>query len=341
MKKSIYLKVIAIIILIIIFITLIICFIMSYNQKQEYKQLIKKGYKEEQVNLFYQYSFDTKKILKHDYCEDIDEILTGDFQDDIDIYLNNCFLKMKEETEFLNKLKKEKYYIEDNLDRYLNYNDGIKTTKDIVTEVNCNLDKEFYKDIIPTNLNNENLMLVNKYYYLDENYEPKNPKTLSTNYTYWSNSTLNEDAYNAFIEMVDDAKELGYSLIDTSAFRTYSYQSYLFNKYLAERGLEETLKSSAKPGHSEHQTGLATDIVKPNVSMYDFKNTAEFAWLKENSYKYGFILRYPEGKEYLTGYKYEPWHYRYVGVETATYIYENDIVFEEYYAYFCEYKKSC
>ena len=182
----------------------------------------------------------------------------------------------------------------------------------------------------------------NKYYYLNENYELKNPKTLTTNvHTYWSGSVLDAEAYNSFVEMVNDAKELGYSLIDTSAFRTYSYQSYLFNKYLDERGLEETLKSSAKPGHSEHQTGLATDIVKPGVSMYDFKTTKEFVWLKENSYKYGFILRYPEGKEYLTGYKYEPWHYRYVGKDAATYIYENDIVFEEYYAYFCEYKKSC
>lgn len=75
--------------------------------------------------------------------------------------------------------------------------------------------------------------------------------------------------------------------------------------------------------------------------MYDFENTEEFDWIKNNAHKYGFILRYPEGKEYLTGYKYEPWHYRYVGVDVATYIYEEDIVFEEYYAYFCEYKNAC
>jgi len=243
---------------------------------------------------------------------------------------------------FVEALEKEKYYIPNKLDRYIAYNDGVKTTKEIVTEVNCNIDKEFYEDTILSDYSKGNLILLNKYYYIDETYKPVNEQTLEVNkYTYWSGSVLSKDAYDAFTKMIDDAKELGYYLIDTSAYRTYEYQNYLYNKYLQENGLEWTLKSSAKPGHSEHHTGLATDIVKTGVSMYDFESTKEFTWLKENAHKYGFILRYPKGKEYLTGYKYEPWHYRYVGVEAATYIYENDIVFEEYYAYFCEYKNEC
>ncbi|MBE6149214.1 MAG: D-alanyl-D-alanine carboxypeptidase family protein [Firmicutes bacterium] len=224
----------------------------------------------------------------------------------------------------------------------MNYNDGNKTVNEIVTEVNCNLDTTFYEDTILADSSKGNLILVNKYYYIDDTYKPNNNINLAQNkYSYWSDSYLSNDAYNAFVKLVDDAKELGYSLINTSAHRTYQYQENLYNKSLKNKGYEYTIKSVAKAGHSEHHTGLATDIAKVGVSMYDFGTTKEFEWLKDNAHKYGFILRYPEGKEYLTGYKYEPWHYRYVGVDAATYIYENDILLEEYYAYFCEYKQEC
>jgi len=239
------------------------------------------------------------------------------------------------------QLKQEKYYIPDNLERYLAYSDGKKTAKQIVTEVNCNIDRPFYTDIKKTDLSKGYLMLVNKYYALDKDYVLTDKKTLSTNYTYWEGSALATDAYDSYIKMLDDGRSEGYKLIDTSSLRSYEYQDYLFNNYVKNNGMEWALKSSAKPGHSEHETGLASDIVKNGVSMYDFGSTAEFVWLKNNAHKYGFILRYPEGKEYLTGYKYEPWHYRYVGNKAAKYIYENNITFEEYYAYFCEYKGEC
>jgi len=248
----------------------------------------------------------------------------------------------EEKDPFVLELEKQKYYIPNNLERYIAYKDDTKTAKQIVSEVNCNLDREYYTGTIKTDLTKGNLILVNKYYYIDETFKPENLTPLKYNqYSYWDDAELTEDTYDAFIKMVDDAKQLGYSLIDTSAYRSYGYQSYLFNKYLDEKGEEWTLKSSAKPGHSEHHTGLATDIVKVGVSMYDFGDTKEYKWLKDNAHKYGFILRYPEDKEHLTGYMYEPWHYRYVGKDVAKYIYENDIVFEEYYAYFCEYKGEC
>ena len=84
---------------------------------------------------------------------------------------------------------------------------------------------------------------------------------------------------------------------------------------------------SARPGHSEHQLGYAVDI---NTVQEKFKNTKEYAFLKDNAYKYGFIERYKEGKEFITGYGYEPWHYRYVGIDAAKIIYENDLTLEEY-----------
>lgn len=239
------------------------------------------------------------------------------------------------------KLKQEKYYIPDNLERYLAYSDGKKTAKEIVTEVNCNIDRTFYTDIKKADLSKGYLVLVNKYYAVDKDFEVTDKTELSTKYTYWEGSALDSRAYDSYIKMLDEGRNLGYNLIDTSSMRSYSYQEYLFNNSVNNNGMEWALKASAKPGHSEHETGLASDIVKNGVSMYDFGNTAEFKWLKENAYKYGFILRYPEGKEYLTGYMYEPWHYRYVGEKAAEYIYKNDIVFEEYYAYFCEYKGEC
>lgn len=331
------------ILLILLLVTLAILLIVKIINKNKLKN---KGYSENQIEKIYDLSFDVNIILENDYCDKLDEILNSDFdKNNLEQYLQDCKKTDSEEIidPFVFELQQEKYYIPYNLERYIKYKEtNDKTAKEIVTEVNCNLDKEFYNDIIKTDLTKGNLMLVNKYYYVDNTYEPDDPMTLKLNqYTYWEGSILSHDAYVAFTSMVDDASKLGYSLIDTSAYRTYEYQSYLYNKYLEENGLEWTLKSSAKPGHSEHHTGLATDIVKKGVSMYDFENTEEFDWIKNNAHKYGFILRYPEGKEYLTGYKYEPWHYRYVGVDVATYIYEEDIVFEEYYAYFCEYKNAC
>ena len=88
---------------------------------------------------------------------------------------------------------------------------------------------------------------------------------------------------------------------------------------------------SAKPGHSEHQTGLAVDVEGSNHDYDDFENSKEFAWMKKNAHLFGFILRYPEGKTTITGFKYEPWHYRYVGKDVAKIIYEENLTLEEYY----------
>ena len=105
-----------------------------------------------------------------------------------------------------------------------------------------------------------------------------------------------------------------------------------------EDALKKTLETVQQVGCSEHETGLALDLVPEGISSLDesLESDPVIQWFYANSYRYGFILRYPKGKEYITGYGYEPWHYRYVGVEVATYIYEHDITFEEYYAYFVE-----
>lgn len=120
-----------------------------------------------------------------------------------------------------------------------------------------------------------------------------------------------------------------------SGFRSYTVQKNLYNSYVRRDGAENADRYSARPGHSEHQTGLAFDI---NYADDRFKGTPEASWLAENAYKYGFILRYPEGKEPITGYMFEPWHYRYVGVENAAKIYASGLTLEEYFGITSAYK---
>lgn len=131
----------------------------------------------------------------------------------------------------------------------------------------------------------------------------------------------------AFDEMEADASVLGLELYISSGFRSYEYQSQIYNNYVARDGQAEADTYSARPGHSEHQTGLALDLNTIDIS---FENTAEYEWLRENAHKYGFIIRYPEGKEHITGYQYEPWHLRYLGKEIAEDVYESGLCLEEY-----------
>ncbi len=141
--------------------------------------------------------------------------------------------------------------------------------------------------------------------------------------------------------MMGDAQKAGLKPMIISSYRTMEKQTSLYNNQVARYvnqgyGKEEAKRLAAQwvaiPGTSEHQAGLAVDIVSRNYQQLNKKQeeTAEQKWLIQNSYKYGFILRYPNGRTDITGIGYEPWHYRYVGMEAAKYIFENDITLEEY-----------
>ncbi len=134
-------------------------------------------------------------------------------------------------------------------------------------------------------------------------------------------------ANSALKDLQRAASEEGYSLELISGYRSYSTQNAIYNNYIKRWGQEYTDTVSARPGHSEHQTGLAFDVGKLNTN---FGQTKEGIWLKENCYKYGFIIRYLKGKEEITGYAYEPWHIRYVGIDSATEIMLNNLTLEEY-----------
>ena len=242
---------------------------------------------------------------------------------------SQSLIKSKEYIPYLYDLITYKYYIDSRLERYLNnYKDDIKT---VVEKVNTNRDYEYFTNKKEADLTKGSLVLVNKYYYLASNYEPDDLIRVKRGI-----GSIRKEAYDAYINMYNVAKEENLNLYVLSSYRSYYTQRAIYNRYVAQRGVERTDRSSARPGFSEHQAGFTLDFVIPGHSMGDFINSKEYKWLSTNSYKYGFILRYPKDKEGITGYMFEPWHYRYVGLEVAKYIYENDITFDEYYAYFIE-----
>lgn len=188
----------------------------------------------------------------------------------------------------------------------------------------------FYKKVKDIKNPDSLMVLVNKLNRLQSNYVPHDLEQISLNYA-TNNKFLRKEAKENFEKLSSDAKKIGYSIIAVSAYRDYDYQENLFNNYVKEKGENYALKCSAKAGHSEHQTGLSVDVMGYNNDYDQFEKSKEFDWMKNNSYKYGFILRYPKGKEYITGFKYEPWHYRYVGKDIASIIYTEGITLEEYY----------
>lgn len=210
--------------------------------------------------------------------------------------------------------------------RYISYHAAMPaySMQDVIFRVNVGLDSPFYQNIKTITYPHELLVLVNKYNKLPDNFQQYNLIPMAREYTNGGGHLLADVAYEKYTQMADAAKSEGLSMRVVSAYRTESYQAGLYNNKLRATGRVNADNYSARPGHSEHQTGLAVDI---NSTRGSFEYTAEFKWLKQHAHEYGFILRYPKGKEWITGYAYEPWHYRYVGVDVATVIYQEDITY--------------
>ena len=237
--------------------------------------------------------------------------------------------------------EKRDFFINDNIDRYIKYKEKNTnlSNEQVVVNVNIGLDNDYYTNTKPTINLNTNYILVNKYNSLSKDYEPDNLKSIDKKYSIDGMRMVNY-AKEAFEEMSKDALKEKMHIIAMSTYRSYNYQVDLFNKYAKKDGLEAANTYSAKAGFSEHQTGLAVDVYNGTVNYTSFEKTKEFNWMTENAYKYGFILRFPKDKENETGYKYESWHYRYVGKEIAEYIHNKNISFEEYYVRFIENKEK-
>ncbi len=175
----------------------------------------------------------------------------------------------------------------------------------------------------------DGILIVNKSYPLPKDYVPTNTYKDATGLNYCS-ECINVDAYEKYKLMKADMASLGMNIWIQSGYRSYSLQESLYNKYVNRDGKLAADTYSARPGHSEHQTGLAFDL---NSISDDFQYTSEGKWVNENAWRYGFILRYPKSKESITGYKYESWHLRYVGEDLATKLYNNGdwITLEEHF----------
>lgn len=279
----------------------------KYHQTYEYK-LLEKNYTKEETNLLLEKLDKTR----------IEKLLTT------------------EKNEKLINILNEKYFLIKNLDKYIAYSDKnpeISLTE-VIALVNVHRDQDYYENMEVTDTSKGNTMLVNKYNALSKDYEVEDLKTISKTYSYGDNKKLNKEAYDAFISLADDAKKEGYTILIVSSYRTYQDQEDVWKDYKASFGTKKADAYAARAGSSEHETGLAIDVADYNDKNDKFEATESFKWMQTNAHKYGYILRYPKGKENITGYSYEAWHYRYVGIDTATKVYNEGITYDEYYEYY-------
>ena len=314
-KRRLKKKPIAILICTIILIVVLSIFIsrtlkeLKYRETMEYK-LLNQGYTKEEI-----------KILEEKTNEEF----------------MNSLLETEYDKMYL-EIINEKYYIKGNLQKYIDYYEEHLNSKapEVITTINVGADRDYYSNVVDSDTSKEKLLLVNKYSKLSENYEPTDLVDISNQYSYGENQKLRSEAYEWYITMYNMAKNEGIKIIVNSSYRSYKDQDETYNYYLNNYSQEYTDAYAARPGYSEHQTGLAVDVIAPGYNRDTFDQSEAYKWLENNAYKYGFILRYPKGKEKITGFNYEPWHYRYVGQEAAKKIHEENITYDEYYAYYVE-----
>ncbi|MGN1342118.1 MAG: M15 family metallopeptidase [Bacilli bacterium] len=285
----------------------------------EVNNLLSLGYKSDEINLFYE------KLP-----DNINVITSNEYDKNITNYLTLSYFNI------------------DNLDRYIKYenNDNKFTSvydtntikdnynyEDTVTFVNAYLDKDYYTNDIELSIEEEKKIdvIVNKYYKLSKDYEPEDLTKINSKFASGNNQRLRKEAAIKFEEMATESLKNGYKIYAGSTYRSYDYQLGLYNRYVAKDGFDEAETYSARAGYSEHQLGLAVDIINGKWE-YLSENDEEYEWLIDNSYKYGFILRYPRGKEYITGYVFEDWHFRYLGIDLATKVYNSKLTYDEYVA---------
>ena len=226
-------------------------------------------------------------------------------------------------------------YRAENTERYAAYAEQNPdlAAQQVVSYVNIGLDRPFYTEVETIDDPDHLRVLCNKYHQLPDGYEPADLVAISSAYCNGGkNLYLRAEAAAAFEQLCAGAAAEGYTILGQSGYRSYSYQEQLYNNYVARDGQAAADTYSARPGFSEHQTGLAMDICNGILSYTDFGQTAEYTWAKEHLAEYGFVLHYLPGAEQITGYMTEEWHIRYVGIETAQEIDRLGITLDEYCA---------
>ena len=268
--------------------------------------LIDKGYSNSNISL----------ILAHGNDDDVSEFAKRDKIKYLEEFYSLSYAKLK-------------YY-----DRYVKYSSETGEDEETtVLFVNLSMDTDDYVNPVKTSAFSID-MLVNKHYKLDEDFVPDDLVEFDQEYCNDEVQEGNREAVVAFKNMYEAAKKEGLGLVINSSYRSYQDQENICNTFKDLYGEGYVTKYVALPGFSEHQTGLAFDI--GSTSSKVFAESKEYEWMKENAYKYGFILRFTKANAYITGFRSEPWHYRYVGKKVAKYIYDNNISLEEYYAEFLD-----
>jgi D-alanyl-D-alanine carboxypeptidase len=302
--------------------------IYGYKKYQEYKYTQTYEYK-----LLQKYNEEETKILLDNLSnEELDDILSRDYN------------------EFITHFVKCKYFMYKNLDVYLTKvisqsqdffkyhgTDGYDYDN-IIAIVNTHNNEEYYSGDYHTDYSKGTGIIANKYYELGMDFVPEDLVDVPITHRYSDRVQLTREAYDAYMEMWNAAKEeQDIYLILASGYRSAKEQKEVYDEYDQSYGREFADNVAARPGYSEHQTGLAIDVYsKECSSAKTFKDSKTYAWLIDNSYKYGFILRYPENKKSLTGYNYESWHYRYLGKDLAKKVHDSGLTYDEYYAYYLD-----
>lgn len=277
-----------------------------------------------------------KYVEQNHFIENINRLLkVGYSNNDINIIFQHGTeesvkeFSKREKVHYLEEFFSIDYAKLENYDRYVSYSDETGEDEiETVIAVNLDLDQPDYEYSTPVpdfSLD----MLVNKHHHLSEDFVPNDLTSISTEYASEDDLECSRLALNAFIEMSRAAEAAGYGIVINSAYRSYQDQVELIDFYRNAYGQEYVDKYVARPGYSEHQTGLAFDI--GSRSSRTFASSKEYGWMLENAHLYGFVMRYDERYEDLTGFRKEPWHYRYVGKDIAQYLYEhNNMSLEEY-----------
>lgn len=311
-KKFNYIRFSIFIIIVIAVISIIIYGSITIKKNIDYKKtyeyiIMQKGYSKEEANLL-------EKKLDKKY---IDKLLTFEYSNE---YVN-----------FIN----EKYFIFDNLIKYIEYkkdNSEYDYSK-VIAIINTEANIDWFDNEKQTDTSKNELMLVNRLYGLNPEYEVSDIVNIPVKYAY-DGKKISNSILNNIIDLISELKDNGYTFVVSDGYRSYKDQEKLYNSYVNSSGRSEADKVVARPGHSEYETGLSFDLVPYNKSYDNPKDSKENKLLRNIAHKYGFILRFNADKEYITGFKEYPWRLRYVGIEAATTIFNENICFEEYYAYY-------
>lgn len=223
------------------------------------------------------------------------------------------------------------YFKSEYMERYTAYKDahGELSAEEIITHCNMGIDVEFYsRESVEIENPSAIDVLVNKVYALPSDYEPNDLAIVESG----RNTLMRAEAATAFNKLKEACKNEGFNIVAVSGYRTTAYQQTVYNNKVASSGVEYANKYVSRPGHSEHSTGLAVDVGINGTDYNAISKSEYYPTFYSMLEEYGFIVRYPNEKQDLTGYNYEAWHIRYLGLDVAKAVMESGLTYDEYVA---------